>query len=112
MSLEMIVYLASVLPNISQMAILVVVPTIAIWIGSVMFYGIEYSIFRPNLKIFLPIIISCMLLIIAIPDKQTIYTMAGISVTKDIAQTPEAQKALKLINLGLDKAINNLQESK
>lgn len=45
------------------------------------------------------------------PDKDAMYLMGGISAAQTVSQTPEAQKALKVLNLGLDKAIDKLQES-
>jgi hypothetical protein len=57
------------------------------------------------------IAIFVLLFMVFSPTKETIYTIAGISATKQIASTPEAKKALQIINLSLDKTISKLQES-
>lgn len=75
-------------------------------------YGFKQRIKQLYFK---PIIITCCILAAIgcfIPSKNTIYIMAGLSVTQKISETPEAKKALGLLNLGLDKAISKLQENK
>lgn len=59
--------------------------------------------------------ITCLILLlisIALPSRDTIYLMVGADGVEQVAQTPEAMKARQVLNLGLDKIINNLQESK
>jgi len=59
--------------------------------------------------------ITCIILLlisIALPSQDTIYLMVGANGVEQVANTPEAAKARKALNLGLDKIINNLQESK
>lgn len=46
------------------------------------------------------------------PSKEAMYLMAGANATQKLDDTPEATKARKALNLGLDKIIMNLQESK
>lgn len=43
-----------------------------------------------------------------LPSKQAIYMMAGASAVTTLTQTPEMAKVRTIINLGLDKTINNL----
>lgn len=45
------------------------------------------------------------------PSSKAIYMMAGLNTIQNTINTPEADKVRKLINLGLDKAIDKLNES-
>lgn len=54
----------------------------------------------------------CAIIALLTPSKEAIYLMTGVTTVQEIAATPEANKVKKILNLGLDKMINNLQESK
>ena len=114
MSLEAIIYLADVIPNLRQASIIILVMSV-IASGYLIFWGFIYyeetgEKLKYSYKPYLIIAIIAAIFAILTPSKEAIYTMAGVSATKQITTTPEAQKALKVINLGLDKAINKLQE--
>ena len=114
MSLETIIYLADVLPNIRTIAgIVMTITTLGIALS--FDYALAYETwaekkFKWPIKTLLITTIICLITCIFVPSKEAIYMMAGVSATKQIANTPEAEKALKILNLGLDKAISKLQD--
>lgn len=113
MSLSMIVYLADVLPMLSS--VLGWASGIGFLIlSSYLFFNIvEGGKIKWITSILIFLLLSILGLIsILIPSKEAVYLMAGANVTQQLADTPEATKARKALNLGLDKIIMNLQESK
>jgi len=76
----------------------------------------DYPEYTPNfmkwIKISASILIISIIMDVILPDSQTMYLMLGTSKLETFQQTPEAAKAKQALDLGLDKIIKNLQESK
>lgn len=117
MNLETIIYLADILPTIKISCSVILIIGICIFgplclilliVGDDEGINLSRTIFRIAWKV----ILGLALLAVFIPRESTIYRMAGISMIKTASQSPEAQKTLKLINAGLDKALNKLEDSK
>lgn len=114
MSLALIIYLASL-----STAIWVLFVVGSVFCSLLSFKLIDhYSVDEldaDGIKFMKKVIIStfiCIALSILIPNEKTIYLIVAANGVTDIAKTPEADKARHALNLGLDKIINNLQESK
>ena len=109
----MIVYLADVLPMLSEALRWASLIGFLI-LSSYIFYNlVEGNKIKWITSILIFLLFSILGLIsVFIPSKNAIYLMAGANATQQLADTPEAAKARKALNLGLDKIIMNLQESK
>ena len=64
------------------------------------------------LWILIPFYVFITVVNILLPDKETMYLMTGAKATEMLAATPEASKARKVIDLGLDKILVELKKDK
>ena len=70
------------------------------------------KIIKILLKICIPIYIFLLIITALLPNKETMYLMAGAKATEMLAATPEASKAREVIDLGLDKILVELKKDK
>ncbi len=113
MNLSTIIYLAQLSNNLSLFMMIGCFISFVILCTCLAISLVEEKIIPYTfLKYMIPIWMFFSFMACALPSKNTIYTIIAANGVTDLAKTPEADKARKVLNLGLDKMINNLQESK
>lgn len=108
-------YLINVIENLSCVFTLILVVGVLGLIGTAAYYVIFDELthikdFIKILKFYMPFYLICVIITILLPNKNTMYLMAGAKATEMLATTPEASKAREALNLGLDKILTELKE--
>ena len=104
-NLSWLIYLASVVPNLSGFIItimIVVSAALSFWALAVAMHNDDYRAEEvweyPKFKVFIPLIFLLGLIASLIPDKQTIYLIAGSEAGEYVVNTPEAQEIMNDIH--------------
>ena len=112
MSIELFIYLAEVIPNLSNAftAIGLVMLVASVFIGCCWEEASNYQqeaakIWKKTFFSSLFVALFTGLFAVLCPSKQTMYLMAGASVAKDAINSSTGQKVKQLIDKELDKLI-------
>lgn len=110
MSLGWLIYLAGVLGSLQTLFVLLsalsisTVFAIAMWASTTFQKDCEIKA-KKYIKLSLILTLLFWLLAALTPSTTTVYMIAGVNVTQQIAKTPEAQKVLQLLNRELDERL-------
>jgi hypothetical protein len=111
MSLETFIYLASTFESLGTSIVLIAIFVLIFWVIKLVVCKINEAesygekITKIDYKI--PTFCLCVILFASfIPDKKTMYLMAGVSAGKDVLQSKAAIKTYELLNKYLDDELN------
>lgn len=105
MSIEMMIYLANVIPGVGVLCFILAIIAIAIAVVISLIYwdnGDETPVKVKHLLL----IVLLTLVSIGVPSERTIWMMAGASVGKDLIASETGVKVQKLLNSKLDELIS------